>query len=362
VKRAASEFLLSITSSKDSVGIAAFNTRYALLKAPARDLSETAKAMDRLAKPADDQGYTELYASLVLASRDLGALRGRKALVVLSDGRNFPYFEKSGKASPAFGTKAFAAEESLDEAIRQGVTIFAVNFGPDKDSRLAELALRSGGEVFDARDSAELANIYASIRGKILTEILVEYKASMFSGDKRWVKLAYGPKGPGGEETARYYYSGTVFGRSFAGLSLWFLILVPLALLGLYGISLLRFEKPSVSANLSLLYAPGIGKGTKMFAVGERTVIGSDETADITITGNSRLQASPVTIVKDPTTGRFTIQSGESLTVNNRSVAKKTLEPGDVINFNGTIAVFDDADMTTLRKTKGNDPKARGKK
>ena len=81
-----------------------------------------------------------------------------------------------------------------------------------------------------------------------------------------------------------------------------------------------------------------------MFNVGDRTVIGADATADITIAGDSKLEKSPVTIVKDKTTGLFTIMSDEAILVNNRRVTRKGLESGDVINFNGTIAVFDDAE------------------
>jgi pSer/pThr/pTyr-binding forkhead associated (FHA) protein len=81
-----------------------------------------------------------------------------------------------------------------------------------------------------------------------------------------------------------------------------------------------------------------------MFNVGDRTVIGADTTADITIAGNAGLEKSPVTIVKDPDTGKFTILSENAVLVNNRRVTRKGLESGDVINFNGTIAVFDDAE------------------
>jgi Ca-activated chloride channel family protein len=349
-RQAANDFLLSITSSKDTVGLAAFNTRYSLLQTPVRDRQKAGESLGRFSKPAKDDGYTELYASLVRASQDLGLSKGRRALVVLSDGENFPFFEKLGKENPEFGAKTYRAAESLDEAIRQGVTIFAVNFGTQKDSQLADIARRSGGEVFEARDSAELSNVYLSIREKILTEVLVEYGAKMFSGDKRWVKLGFGEP-PTGAEGARYYYTGTVFGKSLSSPPWFFLLLVPIALAALFVISRLKFEKPSISANLSLLYATGMGRGTKVFAVGNKTVIGSDKTADITIAGNSRLESSPVTVVKDQATGRFTIMSDEALTVNNRTTTKKVLEPGDVINFNGTIAVFDDMDLDPSKKT-----------
>jgi Ca-activated chloride channel homolog len=352
-KSAASDFLLAITSSKDSVGMASFNTRYELLEEPSRDVRRSGPAMDRISEPTGDEGYTELYGSIVMATRDLGLSSGRKALVVLSDGENYSFFKESARPSPVFGERTYEASESLDEAVKQGVTVFAVHFGTEKDDKLSEIARKSGGDVFDARNSAELANIYATIRDNIRKEALLEYKASMFPGDKRWVRLAKKGSSPraGALDSDRYYYSGTVFGSSYEGLGPWLLLLMLLALAFPLVVSLIKFEKPSVSANLALLYAPGAGRGTKVFAVGNRTVIGSDATADITLAGNTRLEKSPVTIVKDSATGRFTLVSDEAITVNNRNVSRKTLEPGDVINFNGTIAVFDDMDLDPAKKT-----------
>lgn len=340
-KRAVETFLLSITGSQDTVGLAAFNTRYKLLTAPARDRRKVAGALDGISRPERVEGYTELYASLIEAGSDMREVRGRKALVVLSDGVNYPYLKYEKAPHPEYGNKVFTGDQSLEEALRDGVTIFAVNFGKEKDSLLADIALQSGGEVFDARNEAELSSVYQSIREKILTEALVEYRAGMTPGDKRYVKLVY-DEGGKSSSSLRYYYTGTVFGQSGGRAPAWIFLAIPLALLAWLVLSLVKFEKPSMSANLSLLYAPGAGMGTKMFNVGDRTVIGADRTADITIAGDSRLEKSPVTIVKDPTTRRFTIMSTDAILVNNRKVTKKNLEPGDVINFNGTIAVFDD--------------------
>jgi Ca-activated chloride channel family protein len=279
----------------------------------------------------------------------MGEVRGRKALVVLSDGVNYPYLKYEKVPHPEYGTKVFTGAQALEEAVRDGVTIFAVNFGTEKDSLLADVAVQSGGEVFEARNEAELSSIYQAIREKILTEALVEYRAGMMPGDKRYVKLVYDAGGKGAS-SVRYYYAGTVFGQSGGSAPAWIFLAIPLAILAWLVLSLIRFERPSLSANLSLLYAPGAGMGTKMFNVGDRTVIGADRTADITIAGDSRLEKSPVTIVKDPTTRKFTIMSTDAILVNNRRVTKKNLEPGDVINFNGTIAVFDDDETAASSK------------
>jgi Ca-activated chloride channel homolog len=341
-KKAAENFLLSISGSEDTVGLAAFNTRYTLLTAPAKDREAVARGLDEISKPSLPEAYTELYASLKAASGDLRDVKGRKALVVLSDGVNYPYLQYAKAPSPAYGNTLFTGDEALEEALRDGVTIFAVNFGSDpKDTRLADIAAKSGGESFDANNEAELSAIYHTIRERILTEALIEYRAKMIGGDKRYVRLEYKTDASSSVST-RYYYTGTVFGKAYSGALAWIFLAMPLALLGWLALSLLKFEKPSLSANLSLLYAPGVGMGTKMFEVGERTVIGSDATADITIVGDEGLKKSPVTILKDRTTGRFTIVSDQAILVNNRRVTRKGLEPGDVINFNGTIAVFDD--------------------
>jgi Ca-activated chloride channel family protein len=348
-KRAVETFLLSITGSQDTVGLASFNTRYKLLTDPARDRRKVAAALDGISKPAREEGYTELYASIIEASGGMREVRGRKALVVLSDGINYPYAKYEKADHPEYGNKIFTSDEALDEALRDGITIFAVNFGTEKDSSLADIARLSGGDVFDARNENELSSAYQTIREKILSEALIEYRAGMMSGDKRYVKLVYDAAGKK-SSSIRYYYTGTVFGQSGGRVPWWIFLAAPFAVLIWFILSLIKFEKPSVSANLSLLYAPGVGMGTKVFNVGDRTVIGADRTADITITGNTRLEKSPVTIVKDPTTRRFTIMSDEAIMVNNRRVTKKDLEPGDVINFNGTIAVFDDDESLTRAK------------
>jgi Ca-activated chloride channel family protein len=356
-RKAAENFLLSITGSEDTVGLASFNTRYKLLVPPAKDRQEVARGLDAIAKPALPEAYTELYASLLAASADMRETKGRKAMVVLSDGVNYPYLQYAKAPSPVYGRRVFTGEEALEEALRDGVTIFAVNFGPERDSKLAGIAAQSGGEVFDAKNEAELTAIYRTIRERILAEVLIEYRAGMLSGDKRYVKLEY-KEGGAGSASLRYYYTGTVFGKAYPHAPAWIFLAIPFALLGWLALSLLKFEKPSLSANLSLLYAPGVGLRTKMFHVGDRTVIGADATADITIAGDEGLAKSPVTILRDRTTGAYTIVSDEAITVNNRLVKRKELEPGDVVNFNGTIAVFDD-DESDAGKARGGVAKRR---
>ena len=339
--KAATDFLLSVSGPADTVGLGVFNTRYQMLVTPTADRQAVAAGLDGIARPAREDGYTEMYAAIRQASYDLKSVKGRKALIVMTDGANWPYADYEKKPNPQFGDIRYRSNDAIEEAVREGWTVFAVNFGPDaKDSELATIARLSGGDIFDARDEVELAAIYRTIRDKILKEVLVEYSATMLGGDKRWVRLDYSDGAVASSE--RYYYVGTVFGQALSGLPWWVFLLSPLALLAWFILSLIKFDKPSLSANLSLLYAPGIGRGTKVFAMGNQTIIGGDATADVTIAGNAQLQQSPVTITKDTVTGQFTLLSSQTVSVNNKTVTTKKLEAGDVINFNGTIVVFDD--------------------
>lgn len=343
-RQAATDFLLSLNGPNDSAGVAVFNTRYRLLAPPGPDRQAAAAALDGIERPARAEGYTELYAAVAQACGDLRAVKGRKALVVLSDGQNYYYGDYEKGPNPQFGDARRSPADALDAAVRQGWTVFAVNFGPEaKDGELASIARQSGGEVFEARDGAELASVYRAIRDRILTEILVEYRAAMLPGDKRWVRLDWRTGGAALSST-RYYYVGTVFGKAFGGLPAWIFLALPAALAAWLLLARLRFEKPSRSANLALLYAPGAGRGTKCFAMGDQTVIGADATADLTIAGDPGLAAGPVTIARDTLSGRYTLVSSQTVSVNNNPVTTRLLEPGDVINFNGTIVVFDDKD------------------
>lgn len=346
-RKAAEYFLLAASGPADTVGLAAFNTRYTLLVPPSADRQATAAALEAIARPAREDGYTELYAAIDLACADLRAMPGRKALIVLSDGANYHYADFENRDNPQFGSRRHTAPEALEAAVREGLTVFTVNYGPDaKDSGLAAIALKSGGDVFDARDGEELRTIYRTIRDRILTEVLLEYRATMQAGDKRWVKLAWAPANPA-VSPERYYYVGTVYGDASGPFPWGVLAAIPVALLAWFVLSRLKFDKPSTSANLSLLYSPDAGKLTKVFPVGNQTIIGGDARADITITGDPSLAKNPVTIVRDTISGHYTLVGNGSVSVNNRTVGTRRLQAGDVINFNGTIVVFDTPEHTS---------------
>lgn len=336
-KSAAKDFIGEL-SLVDRAGLSAFNTNLKTLSPISADSSGIPGALDRIEKPSRDEAYTELYGSVAASLKAFGEAGRRKALIILSDGEHFPF--------PAKGSTTTISDD-INEAVRNGVTCYVVNFAPASDAELPRAATESGGLVFNARDSHELLGIYTAIRSNIQNEYAIDYTASMLSGDKRYVRVS-----AKGLETERYYYAGNVLGSHASGVEAWMalFVLIPLALY----IALLFFklERETSAAGIQLLY--GAGKATtKAFALTNAlTVIGGAETADITIAGNPALKANAATIVFDETHGQYTIAAASDLTVNNKPVKTKRLEPGDVINMAGTVVVFDDKDKKLPKRKK----------
>lgn len=340
-KEAMSQFLRGM-SQRDKVGLAVFNTRYWLAVAPDADPAKTERALAEVMKPTKDDAYTELYTAMPLAVSALAEYPGRKVLIVLSDGENFPFFAKTGKPNPQFGETSAKPADCVEALNREGITAYAVHFGGDRDPELKETAVTSGGSSFDARDKDELSGIYGAIRANVLSELAVEYTPSMQKGERRYVQLSWTGQNGAEVSATRWYYTSSLLGWTDRPPA-WFLlcfVLVPLA----FWLFLLFFklERETSRAGISLLYG-ATGTATRAFALdAPRTVIGGGANADITLSGNPSLAAGHATILFDQKTGEYTVVADSPVTVNNRPVKSRKLEAGDVINMAGTVVVFDD--------------------
>lgn len=331
-KRAIREFVASL-SPLDRAGLAVFNTNYTPIQEITDNTARIPLLLDQVEKPSRDDGYTELYGAIHTSLNTFGQTGRRKVLIVLSDGEHFPF---SGNNS------TITADDGINAAITEGITCYVVNFGNTRDSQAPRIASESGGLVFNAKNDRELSGIYTTIREQILNEYAVTYIASMIPGDKRYVKISSDGYSETGSEATRYYYSGTLLGTNTASPSWHYVLflLIP-ALLWLL-LLFFKLEKPTSEAGLQLLYGAK-GMQTKAFTLNNNlTVIGGSNAADITIAGNPAMKENAATIVFDKKQGNYTIAADSDMTVNNKPVKSKKLEPGDVINISGTVVVYND--------------------
>ncbi|HKI05392.1 MAG TPA: VWA domain-containing protein [Thermoanaerobaculia bacterium] len=144
-------------------------------------------------------GNTALYDSLIYALYYFGGVKGKRAIIILSDG------EDEGSRH--------TFSDALEYARRSGVAIYTVGIDISQRSadvrlKLSRLADETGGRYFFIARASELEGIYDTIQKELRSQYLLAYQSSKEGGDREKfrtieVKLAK----PGLEaKTLRGYY------------------------------------------------------------------------------------------------------------------------------------------------------------
>jgi Ca-activated chloride channel family protein len=343
-KEAVRAFLASMTNPADRVGLATFNTFFRVLAAPTSGRDAVGGLLEQITRPTTDEAYTELYASLSLAAHQFTGVRGRKAIIVLSDGENFPFSTHTGKPHPVFQSRLFDPSEPILAAQQEGVTMYGISFGPEKEKRLRDISVETGGKLFDAANAQELTGAYETIHRQVEGEYRVTYRAGTDPAEKRYVRLRVDTGGPVASAT-RFYFASTVFGLPMNRLTPLFLIPFLLAIALLWLVTRLKLERESRPANLEVLQTRVGHPSTRVLPLsGTRTIIGGGEKAHLTIAGAPQMKEEHATILFDPRDKSYTVVSGGEVMVNNQPTRTRKLEAGDVIDVGGASIVFDEPD------------------
>jgi Ca-activated chloride channel family protein len=144
------------------------------------------------------EGNTALYDSLIHTLHYFGGVRGKKAIIVLSDGRDE-------------GSR-YQFEDALEYARRSGVSLYTVGIGltpRDTDVRLKLLRLseETGGRAFFIDRAGELERVYDSIEEELRSQYLLAYQSSNSSRDDKFRAVEVKLSRPGLEaKTLRGYY------------------------------------------------------------------------------------------------------------------------------------------------------------
>jgi len=333
---AVQEFLRDMSESNDQVGLAAFNTGYTVLSPVIENPEHAGNTLGLIEKPNENEKYTELYAALNFSSEEMGQLRGRRVVIVLSDGYNQPYSSSTGNPHPEYENKLFTAEEAKEEFLQEGITLFAIHYGVQKEADLHNIAESTGGRVYSATNKDQLIDVYQDIRQKVTGEYQLTYSPKPAKTDA--VKLTVKAQGAEGSRT---YYAPLILGPS-SNLPLWLLpVLFAAGLLLWILFIFIPYEKQVKNPALTVLPTPGTVVNTRNMKLGSgKTVIGSGKTSDITISGNEPVADQAVSIEYDDKQGAYTLV-GNAM-VNNKRTSKRKLSDGDLISVGGTIIVFDE--------------------
>jgi len=163
-KRAAVDFLDHIITPKDQSFAVAFSNHPVLLMTRTSDVGAVAAALDGL----HAVGNTALHDSVVTSLYYFRGVRGRRALILLSDG------EDTASTIPW--------KDALDYARRSGVVIYPIglNIGVTAlgvRNKLNDLAAESGGRSFYISKAVDLAGVYDEIEEELRSQYLIAYSS-----------------------------------------------------------------------------------------------------------------------------------------------------------------------------------------
>jgi Ca-activated chloride channel family protein len=347
-KQAIESFLNEMKNPLDKIGIVSFNVKMGAKVKPTHDKVAIVEALKEIKKPTEEEAYTELYETLYHSVDYLRTFQGRKIILLLSDGQNFP-LEKNPNFPQRYGI-----DGAVSYAQQEGISVFTIGLSKRADRKnLRHIAEETGGAHFSVYDPAQLAGLYNLIRDQIINEYLLTYKAGMNPTEKRLVKVSYQISGMQAE-SERYYYSGTVFGFPQSELLFFIFLFIPAAGILLWVLSLIKFEKKESIPTLSVQAGGGRRKALQTISFTPQktqVTIGGGKNTDITVAQDPRLPKTEAKIAKKG--GVYSITStGNPVTVNNRAVKTKVLRSGDMIQMGDTTVVFDEGMMTQDKSAK----------
>ena len=165
VADAARSFLEEAVEPRDRVTLIGFDSRPRVESRFTNDLSELSGSLAKLRSG----GGTAIYDSLVFALHYFDGVKGPKALLLLSDGKD--------------ESSHFDLEGALAVAHRVGVTVYVIGMrelARDKTARrlLRRIARETGGRSFFIENPDELSAIYEEIQSDLRSQYLIAYQST----------------------------------------------------------------------------------------------------------------------------------------------------------------------------------------
>lgn len=189
VKGAARAFLNALKPSDDAV-IIAIGSQVSVLAGAETSRSEQLAAVNSL----NAWGTTALHDAIIAAIETVDGARGRRALLILSDGDD--------RYSDA------TAAEAIARARRSNVMVYPIALGKTRPALFAELSTLTGGRSFHARELEGLEATLQTIAAQLREQYLLGYSPSRppRRGANEWRSITVRVTPPGLSVRARDGY------------------------------------------------------------------------------------------------------------------------------------------------------------
>jgi VWFA-related protein len=193
-EQAALQFFQTVIQAKDRAAIITFSNAPNLAVPFTNDTEVLAGGLSGLR--AD--GNTALYDSVIYALYYFGGVRGKRAIVLLTDGKD----EGS----------QFHYSDALEYAKRSGIAFYTIGLGetakqPDIRMKLTQLATETGGRPFFIDRVAQLSGTYQNIEAELRSQYLLAYQSSKQGNDGKFrsVEIKLGRPGLDARTVPGYY-------------------------------------------------------------------------------------------------------------------------------------------------------------
>ncbi len=173
-ERAAMHFFERVIQPKDRAAVVLFNDQPEL-KVP---LTNNHEVLAGSLAGMIAEGETALYDSVVFGLYYLSGLRGKRALILLTDGED--------------SSSKYSFNDALDFARQSGVAVYAIGLGVEERSTpgfnhtrgvLRYLASATGGDYYPASAASQLTSIYSRIEDELRTQYLIAYQSTRSEGN-----------------------------------------------------------------------------------------------------------------------------------------------------------------------------------
>ena len=168
--RAAARTFLAALRPEDQAMVVAIGSEIDIV-AP---LSGDREAQQRALAALQPWGTTGLHDAIIASIDAIQAAKGRRALILLSDGA-----DRYSKASAA---------DALARARRADVMVYPVALGRTRPPLFAELASLTGGRSFQPRDPKQLTEAMRTIANELRHQYLLGYTPArpIVAGEEQW--------------------------------------------------------------------------------------------------------------------------------------------------------------------------------
>jgi Ca-activated chloride channel family protein len=191
VAKSAARVFLGELRPQDEAMVIAVGSTLDVVAPLSTDRNAQFAALSRL----DAFGTTGLHDAIIRAIEAVQPARGRRALVLLSDG-NDRYSEAT-------------ASEALERARRADVMIYPIALGRTRPPLFAELATLTGGRSFHLRDTKTLPDTLRAIARELREQYLLGYTPArpIVAGSNEWRSISVTVNRPGVRVRARDGYT-----------------------------------------------------------------------------------------------------------------------------------------------------------